>query len=189
VKSVRIAAFPQPGVGHRLSTSYRYAPPRGDVRDFEVYDEMELAGRGARLGAFFLDGLVAALMIYVPAVIVLAVAGRLDSALDPTAATIDVELFAIAGVMCLSGFIAWAWITALLVARNGQTIGKRMVDIKVVRSDGSPASLGRVFWLRNVVNGLLGVIPLYGIVDLLCIFGVRRQCIHDLIADTIVIQA
>jgi uncharacterized RDD family membrane protein YckC len=171
-----------------LSTINPYAPPRGEVRDFEIYDELELAGRGARLGAFFLDGIIAALMIYVPALIVLAVAGRLDSALDPAAATIDVNLFGIAGLMCLCGFIAWAWITALLVARNGQTIGKRMVDIKVVRSDGSPASLGRIFWLRNVVNWLLSVIPLYGIVDLLFIFGVRQQCIHDLIADTIVIK-
>jgi hypothetical protein len=39
------------------------------------------------------------------------------------------------------------------------------------------------------VNGLLGIIPLYGIIDLLFIFGQRRQCIHDLIADTIVIKA
>ena len=77
----------------------------------------------------------------------------------------------------------------LLVARYGQTMGKRVLEIKVVRSDGSQASLGRIFWLRNVVNGLLGIIPLYGIIDTLLIFGVRRQCIHDLIADTIVVRA
>jgi uncharacterized RDD family membrane protein YckC len=87
------------------------------------------------------------------------------------------------------GFIAWAWITLLLVARYGQTIAKRMLDIKVVRSDGSQASLGRIFWLRNVVNTLLGVIPLCSIIDPLFIFGERRRCIHDLIADTIVVKA
>jgi hypothetical protein len=44
-------------------------------------------------------------------------------------------------------------------------------------------------WLRNFVNALLGVIPLYGLVDPLFIFGVRRQCVHHLIADTMVIRA
>jgi uncharacterized RDD family membrane protein YckC len=91
--------------------------------------------------------------------------------------------------LCVMGFIAWAWITALLVARYGQTMGKRMLEIKVARSDGSQASLGRIFWLRNVVNYLLGVIPFYGLIDVLFIFGARRQCLHDLIADTIVVRA
>ena len=68
-------------------------------------------------------------------------------------------------------------------------MAKRMLEIRVVRSDGSQASLGRIFWLRNVVNCLLGIIPLYSIIDLLFIFGERRQCIHDLIADTIVVKA
>jgi len=76
-----------------------------------------------------------------------------------------------------------------LFARNGQTIAKKIVGIKVVRSDGSPASLGRIFWLRNVVNGLLGIIPLYGLIDILFIFGEQRQCLHDKIADTIVVKA
>jgi uncharacterized RDD family membrane protein YckC len=92
-------------------------------------------------------------------------------------------------LLCLVGAIAWAWITLLLVSRYGQTMAKRLLEIKVVRSDGSQASLGRIFWLRNVVNRLLGVIPLYSLVDVLWIFGEKRQCLHDLIADTIVVKA
>jgi uncharacterized RDD family membrane protein YckC len=87
------------------------------------------------------------------------------------------------------GFVAWAWITTLLVARYGQTLAKRLLEIRVVRSDGSPASLGRIFWLRNVVNSLLSVIPFYFFIDSLLVLGERRQCIHDLIADTIVVKA
>jgi uncharacterized RDD family membrane protein YckC len=63
----------------------------------------------------------------------------------------------------------------------------------VVRRDGSRASLGRIFWLRNFVNGIPGAIPVIGyvyfLVDSLFIFGARRRCIHDLIAGTIVINA
>jgi len=58
-----------------------------------------------------------------------------------------------------------------------------------VRSDGAPASLGRIFWLRNVLNGLISVIPIYGIIDSLFIFSESRQCLHDKIADTIVVNA
>ena len=166
-----------------MSTTNPHAPPRGVVRDGPA-EGIELAGRGSRLGAFFLDGIVAFVMIWLPASVLLLATGRLDDS-----AEIDGTTFATAGLLCLIGFIAWVWITALLVARNGQTIGKRLVEIRVVRSDGSQASLGRIFWLRNVVNGLLGIIPLYGLVDILFIFGQRRQCIHDLIADTIVVKA
>jgi len=64
-----------------------------------------------------------------------------------------------------------------------------MVGIKVVRSDGSPASLGRLIWLRNVLNGVIAIIPAYGLIDSLFIFSESRQCLHDKIADTIVIKA
>ncbi len=74
------------------------------------------------------------------------------------------------------------------VARNGQSIAKKMLQIKVVRRDGSRASVSRIFWLRNVVNGLLGIIPIYAVIDALFIFGETRQCLHDKIADTIVIK-
>jgi uncharacterized RDD family membrane protein YckC len=89
----------------------------------------------------------------------------------------------------LVGLGIWAWITIKYVSANGQSIAKRMLNIKVVRSDGSKASLGRIFWLRNVVNALLAVIPFYGIIDALFIFGETRQCLHDKLADTIVVKA
>ena len=60
-------------------------------------------------------------------------------------------------------------------------------------SDGSKASLARIFWLRNVVNGLPSFIPIvsliYWLVDTLMIFGESRRCLHDRIADTIVVKA
>jgi uncharacterized RDD family membrane protein YckC len=167
-----------------VSTSNPYAPPKGAVRDLQR-EGQELAGRLVRLLANILDGIIAALMIYVPALIVMAATGRLEQPsgeFDAGSLTLPIAL----GVI---GAIAWAWITILLVARYGQTMGKRLLEIRVVRSDGSQASLGRIFWLRNVVNGLLGIIPLYALIDVLFIFGQRRQCIHDLIADTIVIKA
>jgi uncharacterized RDD family membrane protein YckC len=166
-----------------VSTTNPYAPPKGTVRDIPE-EGLELAGRLVRLLAAILDGIIVAIMVYLPAFIAFAATGGLEQTgqVDPGALTLPF----VVGVI---GAIAWAWITILLVARYGQTMAKRLLEIRVVRSDGSQASLGRIFWLRNVVNGLLGIIPLYSLIDHLLIFGQRRQCIHDLIADTIVVKA
>jgi uncharacterized RDD family membrane protein YckC len=84
-------------------------------------------------------------------------------------------------------------ITAMLVHKNGQTIGKKWLGIKDVRKDGSRASFGRIFGLRCVVNTFLTMIPLiggiYALVDVLMIFGSTKRCCHDYIADTIVVRA
>ena len=166
-----------------------YAPPQAIVQDIaDSRAPVILADRGTRLGAAILDGLIMFAMIYLPFLVAMIGQGGLEGG----EATFEegVSPVAIIGILLtLAGFVAWCWLTILYVKRNGQSIAKKLLNIKVVRSDGSPASLGRIFWLRNVVNGLLGVIPLYGLVDILFIFGESRQCLHDKIADTIVVKA
>jgi uncharacterized RDD family membrane protein YckC len=72
---------------------------------------------------------------------------------------------------------------------TGQSLAKKYFGIKVIRSDGSPASLSNLIWKRNVLNWLISIVPLYGIIEVLFIFGEDRQCLHDKIADTIVVVA
>jgi uncharacterized RDD family membrane protein YckC len=162
----------------------RYAPPRAAVRDVAEFSVNIPADRGTRLGATILDGIIFGVMVYAPLLVVVA-AGEAAAETPDTANT----LLAVGGVLAVIGFIAWTWLTILYVKRNGQSIGKKITGIKVVRSDGSPSSLGRIFWMRNFVNGLIGIIPLYALVDILFIFGEERRCLHDKIADTIVVEA
>lgn len=166
-----------------------YAPPTANVADTASdSDTLEQAGRGIRLGAALLDGVAAGLLIYVPAFVVGGTSGLLSGASDPYAL-----FFGPFGIAIAVGFVVWAAITFVLVKRNSQTIGKKLLGIKVVRSDGSHATLGRIFWMRNVVNAIPSMIPIvgyfYGLVDHLFIFSERRQCLHDKIADTIVVKA
>jgi uncharacterized RDD family membrane protein YckC len=170
-----------------MNTTNPYAPPQAAVQDIREPDTAsEAAGRGTRLVAIILDGIITVALVYIPLAIGVATSGR------PLMVNAHLNGAAIVGAglwLALLGAVAWAWLTILFVSRNGQTIAKKLLGIKVVRSDGSKASLGRIFWLRNVVNAVLGIIPLYGFVDALLIFGEARQCVHDKIADTIVIKA
>lgn len=76
-------------------------------------------------------------------------------------------------------------------ARTGQTLGKRLRNIRVVRTDGSRVSVGRLI-LRNVVplalSRLGGVLRLLGLVDGLMVFRNDRRCLHDLVAGTQVVN-
>lgn len=169
-----------------MSTPNPYAPPQVQVADVvdPRFRSVEPAERGTRLVAAILDGLIFAAMVYAPFLVVAGVAGVTR---QPGA---DITPSMLAGLLIGGiGFVVWAWLTIGNVRANGQSIAKKMLHIKVVRSDGSPVSLSRIFWLRNFVNGALSIIPMYGLVEVLFIFAEQRQCLHDKLADTIVVKA
>jgi uncharacterized RDD family membrane protein YckC len=145
-------------------------PLPGEVR------RAALAGRGARLIARIADRLLY-LLCFAP-VLVVAIAG----ARDMLAVTLVLGAFAMA---CL--FIY----NLVLLGDHGQTVGKRWLRIRIVRTDGSDADLGRVLGLRMFLPWLLGVFlgPFFVLPDLLCIFGNEKRCLHDMMADTVVVEA
>lgn len=169
-----------PVANRSTAPTNRYAPPRAAVRDIaRPSAEDELADRGTRLAAALLEGLVFAAMVYLPLLLLLIPAGMSDSG-----------MFAgLSVVGALVGFVVWAWLTIKYINENGQSIAKKMMHIKVVRSDGSPVSLGRILLMRNLLNSVISIIPLYGLIEVLFIFSESRQCLHDKLADTLVVKA
>jgi uncharacterized RDD family membrane protein YckC len=173
-----------------MSMNNPYAPPVAAVRDIPMsYASTELADLGSRLGAAFLDGIIFAAMVYLPMLFATILAGVGSAAAGANESTAAGMMMLLGVGLMLVGLVAWIWLTVKYVNANGQSIAKKIVGIKVVRSDGSPISFGRLFWLRNVVNTIIGVIPLYGLLDVLFIFSDSRQCLHDKLADTIVVKA
>jgi len=166
-------------VSRSVNAANPYAPPRAAVSDArEEIEEVELASRGLRLGAYLLDYLIGNVAVYVPALLASAIVPPTRDGIAPLVVV----------MMCL-GWLAWLVITIVLVARNGQTIGKKLLNIKVVRSDGTKATLGRIFWLRNFVPALLFITIIFPLIDNFFIFSETKQCLHDKIADTIVVNA
>ena len=155
-----------------------------------------LAERGARLLAASIDELLL-LALFLPMVfgavptIVAMISGGTDPEMMDTSQVLSAMIGGPGTIATVVALIAWCVITAWLVAANGQSIGKRLVGIKVVRTDGARASFARIFLLRNVVNALPNLLPygwLYQLVDPLLIYQDSRQCLHDRIADTIVVR-
>ena len=172
-------------------SSNPYAPPTAEVGDIAEESLVEPADRGTRFGAAIVDSIIT-MIIAIPFVVAM-FRGMDMSAVDATPSFDPSLLSGPLAMLSLLLAIVWIGYTAYLVHKNGQTIGKKLLSIKVVRSDGSRASLARIFWLRNIVNAIPGVIPLVGnlyvLADHLFIFGEKRQCLHDKIADTIVVRA
>ena len=157
-----------------------YAAPTAAVADVAPQGDHVLAGRGDRLLAAIVDGIA-----FAPASVIFMVfyMGRLRSETPNPGVAIFAILYA----------LAYIGVQIYMLHRSSQSIGKKVVGIKIARKDGSRPSVWRIVLLRNVIGIGISWIPLvgslYSLVDILFIFGEPRRCVHDFIADTIVIQA
>lgn len=162
-----------------------YAAPRSQVVEQEQQG-LQLADRGARLGAVLLDGLCVGL-IYLPLYLLVIV-----KFVSPDGGFGIGKYFlttAIGAVLCFGIFLALNYV---LMNKSGQTIGKRLVGLRVVSDSGEQASFAAQL-KRYAFMYLLRVIPGVGnlvlLVDDLCIFRDSRKCLHDDVAGTIVVKA
>ena len=93
-------------------------------------------------------------------------------------------------LLCLIASLALLAIQLVMVTNRGQTLGKKIVGIRIVLKDTQENGGFIVNVLkRGFLNGLLSLIPGYFLVDSLFIFRGDRRCLHDMIAGTVVIQA
>ena len=78
----------------------------------------------------------------------------------------------------------------VLIANSGQSYAKRILGMRIVRSEtgATPGFLYGVFlrlWIPLMINQFCS---LFGLIDALWIFNEQRRCVHDLMAGTDVID-
>ncbi|PTU31525.1 RDD family protein [Stenotrophobium rhamnosiphilum] len=133
-------------------------------------DQPVIAAFGRRIAAALIDGLV----MFIPATILIILP---QAFLADTSAMIVGQLLAVLGNL--------AYFTLLHGGSHGATIGKRALDIRVVRDDGSQLgdmlALGR--YLLLMLSALM-VIPL-----LVPLFNRHRKGLHDMVCGTVVLEA
>jgi uncharacterized RDD family membrane protein YckC len=164
-----------------VKPEFFYEPPQlvsAEIKrtDRAASGEITLAGRGTRLVALFLDASITFLLVYV------LLRGLMMPPTWESPRVMDVLLMAF--VFCS---INWGGLS-----RNGQTIGKKLMRIRIVGIDGYlPAS--RILARRYFPWLVLSALPFFGLlfafVDALFIFRTDRRCIHDFIGGTMVVKA
>lgn len=158
-----------------------------DRADYDYEDDRrpyEYASRWARLGAAIVDALITGAVNFA----ILIPLGFIDFD-DPE----KMEQLSVAIPSALIGMGVYLALHSYLLAKNGQTIGKKLLNIKIVRTSGEKISYGRIVGLRLLPIWIIANIPLIGgiiaLADVLLIFREERNCLHDDIADSRVIVA
>ena len=93
------------------------------------------------------------------------------------------------GVLVLLTFLlAWSYFILFEWLWQGQTIGKRMYGLRVIRDDGAPAGFLAVL-IRNLLRPVDFLPALYGLGLLTIIVTSRSQRLGDIAAGTYVVRA
>ena len=163
------------------NSSNPFAPPLSKVEDLAPTSG-ELAGRGMRFVAFLID--VITLWVVFIVIGIVGVAALFDKASN--------GIFSLLLTYAVV-FVAFMVMQCVLLYRRSQTLGKLATKIRIVRSDGSRVGFGRLLGMRMLPMWLIGLVPLVGpllcLLDGLMIFRDSHRCLHDDIADTIVVRA
>jgi uncharacterized RDD family membrane protein YckC len=148
---------------------------------------VELATWWSRVGALLLDGLIA----YLPWVFV-----------SVPLFVVDTTGTNIAGGVVLGAGLLFAYVfyASIFMARggahNGQTLGKQIVGIRVIRDDGDPYGFGsafvREFLVRQLLFGVIGGL-FFGLAQLLDylwpLWDETNRALHDMIVSSHVVRA
>ena len=105
------------------------------------------------------------------------------------ASEVNIYLAALSGLL----FLVLGIFQLVMLATRGQSIGKRLLGMRIVtHPDGQNPGGVKTILLRGVVPAVIGMIPvlgpLFSLVNVCFIFREDRRCIHDLIAGTQVVN-
>lgn len=194
----RLGDFPEfGGANDTPPFVHQSTPPAAQAITPLTLVGQEPAERGTRLLAMLLDrsitlvcalpGLALLGMSFIE-MVVAASRGH-----EPDFSTMDVTRLLLGLILLGCALSALFIVQVVMISMRGQSIGKRILGIRIVRfSDGSNPGFVNGWLLRSLVPGIVGAIPYIGwmfiMVDLCFIFREDRRCLHDLMADTRVVK-
>ncbi len=138
-----------------------------------------LAGMGNRMLAFLLDSLITGLL-YIAVVVLLSLVGLLSGS--------ETALYYTFALLLLARFlIHWGYFITFELIWHGQTPGKKLLRIKVVREDGRPVNFTASF-LRNILR-IVDALPGGYAIGLIMIFvNAREKRVGDIVGGTMVVK-
>ncbi len=141
-----------------------------------------LASRASRFGASLVDACLS-LAIMLVLMFYLGLWSAISAGTVSIVLILKLIAYSLVVFVLLHGYLLW---------KRGQTIGKKMVGISIVTTEGKIPDLWPLILRRYLPFALLPLIPVLGpfipCVDVLLIFRKDRRCFHDLLAGTRVIN-
>ncbi len=151
--------------------------------DLENTDESRLASRWNRLWASLIDALTI-IPITIP---LMYFTGGFDGISEGIEPSLSYTL-----IMSLIATVIFLIIHGKFLIRDGQTLGKKVLNIKVVTIAGQYADikvLGKRYGFYWVVSQIPVIGPIINMVNILFIFSKSKRCLHDHVGGTKVIIA
>jgi len=163
-----------------------YAPPAAALTsDGALYGDGEVvyAGFWKRVAAYVIDGMLVGIAGGIMGAIVGGVLGALMSTGSNGFGGGFIFIQVITNVVSIA--LAAAYYAGFHASTSQATLGKMAIGIKVVRTDGSRISVGRGVgrYFATIVSSLI-----LGIGFLMAAFTERKQSLHDLMCDTLVVD-
>lgn len=168
-----------------MSEQNPYAAPQSNLNGSgNGLEQHELATRGARFGGAIIDAVLSMLLMFP----LLYLFGFWTSMMEGQGGGLIMMLML--GVM---GLVVFLVLHGYFLAKDGQTIGKKLVGTRIVSVENNQIlPLSKVFLLRylpvSVVSSIPAIGSLLALVNVLFIFGKERRCLHDLVAGTKVVK-
>lgn len=170
---------PLPGTGPISASPYTTHAASAGLHAAEVV----YAGFWKRVAAYLIDYVILTVFaMIVGAIVGLGIGGATGFAGgSATTAGVASQLAGALLGFCI-GLVYYGWFHA---SSGGATPGKMAIGIKVVRSNGERISLGRSIgrYFATILSGLILVIGY-----LMAAFTERKQALHDMICDTVVVD-
>ncbi len=174
-----------------------YQPPYPDQSPLPA---APLAGWWARVGASLLDSMIVLIPLAVAVVVLFVVTGASEAFGSETDDDLPVAFLIGLGLLFLIWFVVALLYPGMTMGRkgdrNGQTLGKQLLGIRVVRDDAQPVSFGFALLRELVIKGLLigqiGGLLLYIPILLNYLWPLwdqSNQALHDKLIKTHVIAA
>ena len=161
------------------STNPYAAPAETASGGIDYAQQHNLASRPLRLAGEIIDWALYGLST-IPAV---GVFGYADAQNNDALSGIGALL--LFGGLILVGLVNW-----ILISVSGQSLAKRLLGMRIVKTDGQlPGFLHGVLlrsWVLSLICACYPIGIIVYVIDGLFVFGVKRQCLHDLIANTLV---
>lgn len=146
----------------------------------------------SRVGAYLLDGLFVVVIVLVP-VVVGAVIAFANADIDPASDEITGNVQPLGVVIMVLGVIGGIafdiWNRGVRLGNRGQSIGKGIVGLSVVRAENGQFLGAGAGFLRWLMGFALGIVSCVQLLDLLWpLWDEKNQTLHDKIVGSVVIR-